>query len=206
MKKFLLLCLFSFVGISAFAQGFANETVNGGGKSSSNYSSAPVKFQGYVNASALASTARLGGLWGYGVGPGIDVSAGIMLFDHFYIGAEAGFQAMFEKYQKTDIVYGTTVVIDIESISMNIPVGLNLKGYITRDKRVNPFINCSVGALFAGNEDFSDFGFGGMLGQAGIGVEWKRLSVGVGYNMMLPRLGSIHHGGYLKIGFRFGKN
>ena len=138
------------------------------------------------------------------MGLDINAQAGRTLLD--FLGAEAGFQAMFEKYQKTDIVYGTTVVIDIESISMNIPVGLNLKGYITRDKRVNPFINCSVGALFAGNEDFSDFGFGGMLGQAGIGVEWKRLSVGVGYNMMLPRLGSIHHGGYLKIGFRFGKN
>ena len=206
MKKFFLLCACIFAAFTASAQGFANETVNGGHKTTKGYSSGPIKFQAYANVGTIftgpiahTSYAYMD-ITGSGGGPTVDVSAGIMIHDRLYVGGEIGVHTLlgsntftysdrWENYEET-----------IEYTGVYIPMGVNLKGYITKDKTINPFINCSLGG-FVGTADF-DY-LSGLFCQVGAGIEWKRFSFGIGYNCLYDM--SAIHAGYIKLGVRIGK-
>ena len=60
-------------------------------------------------------------------GPTLDVSVGAKIYDAFYIGIETGFHSMIVTYGDKNYLYGY------------VPLGVNLKGYFTRGRKVNPY-------------------------------------------------------------------
>ncbi len=214
MKKIFLLSVCMFAVFTASAQGFANETVNGGRRTRS-YSSSPVEFQAYANVGTVFTGKSLlyseydsyGTLDMYNkvAGPTVDFSAGIMINDRFYIGAELGAQLLFESYEAEYIsdYYGSAKAESEESaMGVCIPIGLNMKGYILKDRTINPFVNASIGGGIVAGDTYYDHG---LYCQVGAGIEWKRYSFGIGYNLHYDTWGDAMHAGYIKLGVRIGK-
>ena len=138
-----------------------------------------VKFQ---------SSAHIGTIFdAYGGGPTFDIDAGARMFNYLYMGVATGVHTYF-----APSYYGTSWV-------GYVPIGVNLKGYFTKDKVVNPYVNCSLGGCI-----FVSGRGGGFHCQAGAGVEIKRFSLGVGYNGFIVN-GVRGDSGYIKLGVRFGK-
>ncbi len=152
-------------------------------------SSSAAKFQGDICVGTIFDA--------IGAGPTLDIALGARVGRHFFIGAQTGFRSIIEKF-------GYTIGYDYYESTIfggYIPLELNMKGYIPVSGNVRPYINCSLGGFF-GVADIG--GINGFSCQAGAGVEINRISVGIGYN------GLVYQGtgssGYIKIGFRFGKN
>ena len=137
----------------------------------------PVKFQGYVNLGTVFN--------GYVGGPTFDVTAGARIYEYLYVGVETGFHTLFEY----GYLYGY------------IPVGVNMKGYFTRNNKVNPYLNCTLGGFF-GVGEFD--GFNSFHCQVGLGIDVKRFTFGIGYNALVVEGESVDMG-YIRLGFRFGK-
>ena len=207
MKKILLLWVCAFAAFTVSAQGFASEKVNGG-KTTKSFSSGPIKFQAYANVGTVFSGDAL--IYSYSsyyervdaycqiAGPTIDVSAGIMIKDRFYIGAEIGTQFMFSTYSICDISNGGYE--EVKKMGVCVPIGLNLKGYILNDRTINPFINVSFGGGITSDLYYDH----GVHCQVGAGIEWKRYSFGMGYNLLYDGWDAMH-AGYIKLGVRIGK-
>ena len=140
---------------------------------------AKVKFQGSAHVGTIFDA--------YGGGPTLDVDAGARVFNYVYVGVATGFHTYF-----TPSYYGTYWL-------GYVPIGVNLKGYFTKDKMVNPYVNCSLGGCI-----FVSGRGGGFHCQAGAGVEIKRFSFGIGYNGFIQN-GARGDSGYIKLGVRFGK-
>lgn len=137
-----------------------------------------VKFQGSAHVGTIFDA--------YGGGPTLDIDAGAKLFNHLYAGVATGIHTYFMPYGYNTYWIGY------------IPLGVNLKGYFTKDKLVNPYLNCTLGGLIG----VSGRG-GGFHCQVGLGLEVKRFSCGIGYNCMI--IGGRGDSGYIKLGYRFGK-
>jgi hypothetical protein len=160
-------------------------------------SSLPVAFRGYASVGTIFLSEM--------AGPTLDVSAGVFLFDHLYAGIEVGFHSLLEKYDyyEGDYYYGDDDWGEYSEILFGgyIPLGVNLKGYLTKKFAVNPYLECSLGA-FVGIGDFS--GETGFHCRVGAGIEYKRFNVGIGYNALVE-YGFPLNMGYVNLGFRFGK-
>lgn len=142
-------------------------------------SNAKVKFQGSAYVGTIFDS--IGG------GPTLDVDLGAKIFNHFYIGGAVGFHTYFTQS------YAGTVWLGY------IPIGVNLKGYFTKNRVVNPYVNCTLGGcIFVSNQVM-----GGFQCQAGAGLEIKRFTFGIGYNGFILD-GIRGDSGYIKLGFRFG--
>ena len=148
----------------------------------------PIKFQGFATIGTIFTAE--------GAGPTLDITFGTKIYEHFYIGVETGFYTCFtpyEYYSGWDIYSGT-------AFEAYVPLGVNLKGYFTRGRKVNPYINCSLGGFF-GVADLG--GLNGFHCQVGLGLDIKRFNISMGYG------GLVKYGtasmGYLKLGVRFGK-
>lgn len=141
----------------------------------------PIKFQGYGYIGTIFNA--------YEVGPSVDLSFGVKIYEYFYTGIQTGFHSVF-----TENLY-----------CAYIPIGLNMKGYLTRGRKVNPYINCSLGG-FIGLVDMEDVC--GFHCQIGAGIDVKRFTFGIGYNGLV--MGEIERYGfgfgYVQLGIRFGKN
>lgn len=135
--------------------------------------SSVAKFQGGVNVGVMFDN--------YGAGPTVDIDLGGRFVDHFYVGVATGLHTYF-----TDELYGY------------IPIGVNLKGYITKNRKVNPYVSTTIGGCVFVN------GIGGFHCQAGAGIKVKRFTVGIGYNGILCG-GMRDDFGYVKLGVNFGK-
>ena len=151
-------------------------------------SSAPIKFQGYANIGTI--------FYADGAGPTLDVNLGAKIYDYFYAGLETGFHSILTPYYYEYGNYWSEGVI----FEGYIPLGVNMKGYITKDRKVNPYVNCSLGGFF-GIADLG--GVNGFFCQAGMGIDIKRFSLGIGYSGLVKY--STFHSGYFKLGIRFGK-
>ena len=137
-----------------------------------------VEFQGSTHIGTIFDA--------YGGGPTLDIDAGAKFVNHLYVGIATGLHTYFAPYG-----YGQHYWIGY------VPLGVNLKGYFTKDKLVSPYLNCSLGGLIA----VSGRG-GGFHCQVGAGIEVKRVSFGIGYNCMI--IGGRGDSGYIKIGYTFG--
>ena len=146
---------------------------------SANSSATPITFSGYANVGAIFD--------GYGAGPTFDITAGMKIYDYFYAGIATGFHSYLEPYEILFAAY--------------IPIGVNLKGYLTKNRKVNPYINCTLGGFIGIGEEFA--GINGFHCQVGMGIYFKRFTFGAGYNALV-KLGTAPTG-YVKIGYRFGK-
>ena len=157
----------------------------------------PVAFRGYASVGTIFLSEV--------AGPTLDVSAGVFLFDHLYAGIEVGFHSLLEKYDyyEGDYYYGDDDWGEYSEVLFGgyIPLGVNLKGYLTKKFAVNPYLECSLGA-FIGIGDFS--GETGFHCRVGAGIEYKRFNVGIGYNALVE-YGFPVNMGYVSLGFRFGK-
>lgn len=143
----------------------------------------PIKFQGYGYLGAIFNA--------NGAGPSADIIFGMRIYEYLYLGIQTGFHSpLFEGN------YSNTYYVDAY-----IPIGVNMKGYFTRGRKVNPYINCTLGG-FIGVCDFE--GINSFHCQVGAGIDVQRFSFGIGYN------GLVKDGtascGYIQLGIRFGKN
>lgn len=146
-----------------------------------------VRLQSYIYGSAVFMSEE--------GGPAIDLSLGMRLWDYGYIGVEMGFHSLFFTTESMD--WESSKVTYTEAY---IPLGINLKGYIPTGKKIYPYVNCSLGG-FIGLIELD--GLNGFYCQAGVGIDVKRFSFGIGYNGLVKY--STANCGYVKLGVRFGK-
>jgi hypothetical protein len=162
--------------------------VNGSMATTSN----PITFAGYVNLGTI--------FYADGAGPTFDITAGMKVSDYFYAGIATGFHTVLTPYEYYYSGYYYNYYDNGTLFEAYIPVGVNLKGYFTKGRKVNPYIDCTLGA-FIGVGDLE--GFNGFHCQVGMGLDIKRFTIGMGYNPLV-KYGTAHFG-YFKLGYRFGK-
>jgi hypothetical protein len=153
-----------------------------------NRSTIPIKYQGYISFGTIFNSA--------GAGPALDVNMGAKIYEHFYMGVESGFHTMIIPLEKNS--YNSLR----EKVSeMYIPLGVNMKIFFTKNKTVNPYLNCSLGGFFGVGDALG--GLNGFYCQAGVGFDVRRFTFGIGYS------GLVKYGtascGYIKLGVRLGK-
>lgn len=148
----------------------------------------PVKFQGYLTLGTIFNSIS--------AGPTLDLNIGAKIYEHLYMGVESGFHTML-----TPVNSDYLASLENWMAEMYVPFGANLKIYLTKNKVVNPYINCSLGGFF-GVGNIMD-GWNGFYCQAGAGFDAKRFTFSIGYS------GLVKYGtascGYIKLGVRFGK-
>ena len=149
-----------------------------------------IRLQSYIYDSAIF-TPDAGG-------PAIDLSLGMRLWDYGYIGVEMGFHSLFFTTEFVD--WENFKVYKDISTNAYMPVGINLKGYIPTGKKIYPYVNCSLGGFFG---MIVLDGLNGFYCQAGVGIDVKRFSFGIGYNGLVKY--DTANCGYVKLGVRFGK-
>lgn len=168
MKKLLLLCVTLCLSLVCSAQ------------------NSNIKFQGQVDAGAA--------FMAMGAGPTVDLTAGVLLYDHFYAGIETGLGSMISNV----IVYSDYYAFVVTAFEGYIPLGVNMKGYFTKNTNLKPYFNCSLGGFF-GVADLA--GINGFRCQLGAGIDYKRFNFGIGYQVLAK--GGAAHCGYVKLGCRF---
>lgn len=168
MKKFLLVCAVLCASFVCNAQ------------------SQNVKFQGQVDVGTVFMSG--------GAGPTVGITAGALVMDYFYAGVETGFDSLFSNALVADGYY----VYRLDLFEGYIPLGVNMKGYFTKNRAFKPYLNTSLGGFF-GLADLG--GINGFRFQIGAGFDFKHFNFGIGYNM-LYKWGAAHSG-YIKLGYRF---
>lgn len=150
--------------------------------------STPIKFQGYFTLGTIFTSIS--------AGPTVDLNLGVKIYEHFYLGVESGFHTML-----TPINNNYLESLENWISEMYVPLGANMKVYITKNKVVNPYINCSLGGFFGVGDNMA--GWNGFYCQAGAGFDAQRFTFSIGYS------GLVKYGtascGYIKLGVRLGK-
>ena len=154
---------------------------------------APIKFQGYATLGTIFTAD--------GAGPTLDLTFGAKIYEHFYIGIATGFHSCFTPYEYYYQVGYNVYRTSGTTFDAYIPIGVNMKGYFTKGRKVNPYINCTLGG-FIGVSDTLD-GVNGFHCQVGAGIEVKRFTFGIGYNGLVK--GGTVSCGYVQLGVRIGK-
>lgn len=162
--------------------------------SSSLSDNSKIKLQGHATLGCIFNEA--------GGGPTLDVSVGAKIYEHFYIGAETGFHSLLTHvdYEYVD-PDGNLRHVEGTLFEGYIPLGVNMKGYITKNKVVNPYINCSLGGFFGIGDTMN--GWNGFYCQVGAGFNIKHFTFGIGYSGLVKY--DTASCGYIKLGVRFGK-
>ena len=153
----------------------------------------PITFSGYTNLGTIFNAEA--------AGPTFDITAGIKIYEYVYAGIATGFHTCFtphEWYYDDGYYSGYFGETLFEAY---IPIGVNLKGYLTKGRKVNPYINCTLGGFIGVGETLA--GFNGFHCQVGMGIDIKKYTIGIGYNALV-KYGTAHCG-YFKLGYRFGK-
>lgn len=140
-----------------------------------------IKFQGYGYLGLPFSSNA--------VGPSFDLNLGARFYDYFYLGLELGYAPIFVKEYGYSYYSGYSYYYSYWDILHDVTIGINMKGYIPVSEKLYPYANLSLGFHYP-----TLFGM-----QLGLGVDYKRLSCGMGYELLL--LGG--HLGYVKFGVRF---
>ncbi len=153
----------------------------------------PIVFSGYVNLGTVFNAE--------GAGPTFDISIGMKIYERLYLGIATGFHACFTPYELYYYNGYYSAYTEGTLFEAYIPIGANLKCYMTKNRKVNPYINCTLGGFVGVGENMA--GFNGFHCQAGLGLDIKRFTIGVGYNALV-KYGTAHCG-YVKLGVRFGK-
>ena len=164
----------------------------------------PIKFAGHVLVGTEFSEVDLHHCYSSGCetetcpsgGPTIEVNVGAKFFEYFYIGIEAGVRSMLVIH---DDPYSSGTD---KRFFGYVPIGVNMKGYFTRGKKVNPYLNCSLGGFIGVGDMLADCN--GFSCQVGAGIEFGRFSFGIGYSGM-KCADFAQNSGYVKLGVRFGK-
>lgn len=159
-------------------------------------------FRGYITFGSIFSSS--------GAGPVLGISLGGIIGEHFYLAAESGFHShiiqggyipSYDKYGNIKYdKHGEQQYKREHILEGYIPLAVNMKGYFTKNKKFNPYLNCSLGGFF-GVSGLN--GINGFYCQVGAGFDAKRFTLGIGYS------GLVKHGtsncGFVQLGVRFGK-
>ncbi|MBQ7192368.1 MAG: hypothetical protein IJS00_05800 [Paludibacteraceae bacterium] len=166
---------------------------------------------------------------GLGVAPGLDMHLGFRTQNLInYFGFGLGFH-----YVKQTIGFDSDFIFkradtggkvgSVKNFGMYyIPIYVNDRIYIPTKKNINPFFDLSAGFFFSGSgrieyDDIDERNWRmvrkhidylptfGVTSKVGIGMEYKRLVIGAGYQMIFGAAGSeIINFAYIKVGVRMG--
>ncbi|MBR4969705.1 MAG: hypothetical protein IKY57_06085 [Alistipes sp.] len=190
-------------------------------KISKKISLTPLKFQSYTCLGAIFT--NIGG------GPTLDANIGARVYEYLYVGIETGFHSLLSPYiYKKQISFPDYPNVDFHHTIRGvlfegyIPLGVNLRGYITCNKVINPYINCSIGGFFGVADIYEEYkffemkclndneynmvknaGFNGFNWQLGVGFDAQRFTFGIGYSEIVWSKQKVGCG-YVKLGYRFG--
>ncbi len=147
------------------------------------------RFQSYIYGGAIFDQ-RAGG-------PTLDASWGARIRDFFYVGFQTGPHLLFETTKEYAVVL------------CYMPLAANMRVFIPTKQYVYPYFDCAIGGLVGmtdvlrGDQYGSDV-FGGFYCSAGVGIDAKRFSAGIGYTGVdiSGVFGSV---GYIRIGVRLGR-
>ncbi|MCM1042344.1 MAG: hypothetical protein NC396_07980 [Bacteroides sp.] len=174
-----------------------------------------IKPQGYVYFGTAFSVISNDFYDDVAVGPALDASVGARIYDYFFIGAEVGYNSIFEKLSFFDM----TNVYEGWVYYHNMSAGINMKGYYPVSKKFFPFLNLGFAAEILAVDDkihnsasfrkknsdmpktYNSEHFGFFQMQVGAGVDYGRLSCGIGYKL-LNRKELNRHFCYIKVGVR----
>jgi|GEM_PF-3465189 len=176
---------------------------------------------GGVDAIFGFRTQNLINFFGFGVGLHVDMGGSVHEEDHY---TDPG-----KTYTYHGVDNGGGNEGDIESVKFasNVfmpyfPIFVNDRIYLPTKRNINPFLDLSLGAYITiGNVDLNlhnPFGssydskyqtnkgmlLAGMFSRFGVGMEYKRLVLGAGYQLLVDSRGEPNSSAYLKVGVRIG--
>lgn len=152
---------------------------------------ATLSAQGGDDRFRLQVQADLGTIFLDGAGgPTVTLGVGVRMFDHLYVGAETGIDTMIKRYKLGALQYSR--------FEGYVPLGVNLKGYLFKDRDWSPYLNCSLGGFFG---FYKEHWFDGFRSQVGLGVDIRQFNVNIGYHVLVHDI--TQHFGYVKLGYRF---
>ncbi len=157
-----------------------------------------IQFAGYVNGGAVFDE--------IGAGATFDFTLGVNLYDYVYAGVELGFYSIFEKYP---ITHNDGFIEEKTVFGGYIPMGINIKAYILKDKPAIPFFNCTIGGFWGVAGVLKSIS--GFHCQVGFGIDINGCSINIGYSPLVVTSAfdidlPIHlaaHCGYVKLGVPF---
>lgn len=175
-----------------------------------------VLFRNYIDVSAIFGQEQLDvdssmDLQKVSVaGPAINVEIGCFIKQMFFTGIGLGVHGLMANTQVT--CFDKTIPIKARIWVM--PIYGDFKCYILR-KAVAPFVNASVGGFvgLGGSGYIEYFGKGtvhvkpdgGFYCRLGLGMEYRHIIVGIGYQCLKANSIKGDHLGYVKVGVRIGK-
>jgi hypothetical protein len=211
MKRILVLIMCVLAVSTGYAQRDANIAQN-------------INFQAHVDASAIYTYEYF--RTGFSIheftvaGPAIDLTLGARITKYFYLGAGVGYHTLMRNIDldKT-FAGGTSTSIGKTWFYYNhyLPIYANLKIYRPVSPKFLPYIDTSIGGYIGFPEMLSTSGSkneyvnlthdfilsNGFYLRAGLGIDVKRLNIGIGYELLNASRPYYHHG-YVKLGWRFG--
>ena len=146
----------------------------------------PIKLQSHITFS--------GTLGGRMYGLEMDCGIGMNIRDYLYAGLNIGMGYMDG---------GMGIAKSVNAYYTNIcdlyfPLGVNLKVYLLKDKKVIPYIGGIVGGYIS-----STYNNHGLYCKAGAGFDMRYFTFGMGYNAFIGPAYKLH-AGYISVGVRFG--
>lgn len=142
----------------------------------------------------------------YEAGPSLNVTAGFRMYDYGFVGLCFGMDALLYRHLHTFTNYSYS---KIELDAAEFPIMLDLRGFYPIKENVCPFFEFAIGPNimtdFGTTEYWTSFPLVSGRTRLMLGLEYKRLMVGLGYDCAFFGQGTRLDMGYAKIGFRFGK-
>lgn len=155
--------------------------------------SSETKIRPFNKKTLFNAYAEVGGIFSRDLfAPGITFSLGVKIKDYVFTGISIGTEVLCVQ----DHYYG-----EMEYYGMLLPIGGNIRGYYPVDKDFSPFIDFFAGANIWFIDDIY---ITTARIRIGAGFEWKRLVLGMGYNVEISE-GVPLHCGYFKLGVKIGK-
>lgn len=186
------------------------------------YTAKIINFQAHVDISAVYSSKYLFStdmtLHEFAfAGPTVDLTLGAKITKYFYLGAGVGYHTLMVDIDM-DKIHAAVGSFPSQSwflYNHYLPIYANLKIYWPVSPKFLPYIDTSLGGYIGFPEMIytSGSGYGklthrfnlsnGFYLRAGLGIDVKRLNIGIGYELLNASRPYYHHG-YVKLGWRFG--
>lgn len=133
----------------------------------------------------------------YEAGPSLSVAAGARIYDYAFVGLSFGSEAPF----------GTRGYYGLDAVEF--PLMVDLRGYLPTKTSFYPFMEFAFGVDFLDDFSYTQYYYLYPAVCAKIrlmlGLEYKRIVFGMGYNCMTFGGGASAHFGYAKVGVRIGR-
>lgn len=135
-------------------------------------------------------------------GPSLTFSFGARIYDYVFAGLSIGVDALFVSFDYNwGWAAGNSGMLDV----INIPILGNVRAFVPISANISPYAEMSLGPNVMIANFYGDYipAVSGRF-RIGLGMEWKRLVMGMGYDCLFFSRAAIHLG-YAKVGVRIGK-